>query len=105
MTSTNTDTRTIHSDTDFKLELVDATSAQGEHCEHCAMEDAYCIADVDITTEVCRFEGEYRDTHSVCWDCIPDVLRNHVGDEPAVVELAHNMQHSTTVNGHLPIAA
>jgi hypothetical protein len=105
MTSANTTTRTIRSNADFDIQFVDATSAQGECCEYCDKGDAYCVADVTITTELCRFEGEYRDAQSVCWDCIPDVLFWHVGDGPAVVELPAEMRPHIIVNGHSLVAA
>lgn len=98
MTSANTIKTAINSTADFTVEFVDTTSAQGELCEYCDTDDGYCVADVTITTEVCRFEGEYRDTQSVCWDCIPDVLFWHVGDSAAVVELPEEMQSYVAVD-------
>jgi|SRR5690606_29597946 len=100
MTSANTIKTAINSTADFTVEFVDITSAQGELCEYCDTGDGYCVADVTITTEVCRFEGEYRDTQSVCWDCIPDVLFWHVGDSAAVVELPEEMRPHIIANGH-----
>ncbi|AFM10488.1 hypothetical protein PIS_099 [Saccharomonospora phage PIS 136] len=106
MTSTNTTTRTIRSNTDFDIQFVDATSAQGEPCDICQDEHAYCVADVDITTEVCRFEGEYRETIPACWDCIPAVLEGHVGDESAAaVELPEEMRPHVTIGSRRLAAA
>lgn len=105
MASANTIKTAINSTADFTVEFVDTTSAQGEFCDWCSIEGATCVADVEITTHVCRFEGEYRESQPVCWECIPSVLRGHVGDSSAVVELPEEMRPHIIVNGHSLVAA
>lgn len=89
-------TSTINSTKQLTVHLVDNTDEQGQPCEWCSYDTNTCIANIYI--------GDEGELHHSCWDCIPEVLENHTGDRPAVVELDRNVS-TTHSPGTLPAAA